>query len=132
MRARSLAAYAVGAILAVVALSACTAREPVAVSPEPRQVLVEGEVLRLVGRRGLRVGDAASGADGVLVVMRRDRDIRRSDRIRVVGMQRTLRLPELPRDLDLDLDDLRRYEGEEVVLAEAVTRLAPRRSSDDP
>lgn len=111
--------------LTLAVVPACGTRVP----PEPREraLLVEGQVRQLVGREGFRVG-APHGADRGVLVLAFDRPRpRRSDSVRVVGLQHTLRVPELERTLHVDLEAYSRFEGEEILVAEVVeiTRRGP-------
>lgn len=102
---------------------ACGSRTPG--GPRERSLAIEGQVHELVGAEAFRVGAPGSADRGILVLAIGRPQPRRLDTVRVVGVQHTLRLPELEGVVQADLDAYRRFEGEEVLVAEMVEITRP-------
>ena len=109
--------------LGLVLTSACGSRT--AGEPRERSLAIEGQVHQLVGPEAFRVGAPGSTDRGILVLAIGRPQPRRLDLVRVVGVQHTLRLPELESVVRADLDAYRRYEGEEVLVADMVEVTRP-------
>lgn len=93
--------------------------------PRERSLTVEGQVHQLVGAEAFRVGAPGSTDRGILVLAIGRPQPRQFETVRVVGVQHTLRLPELESVLQADLDAYRRFEGEEVLVADTVEIIPP-------
>ena len=93
--------------------------------PRERSLVIEGQVHQLVGPQGFRVGAPGSADRGILVLAIGHPQPRRLDTVRVVGVQHTLRLPELESVVRADLEAYRRFEGEEVLVADVVEITRP-------
>lgn len=123
--ARRLLATLAGLVLCVglVLAPACGSRTTG--GPRERSLTVEGQVHQLVGAEAFRVGAPGSADRGILVLAIGRPQPRRLDTVRVVGVQHTLRLRELESVVRADLDAYRRYEGEEVLVADMVGSTLP-------
>lgn len=109
--------------LGLVLAPACGSRT--AGAPRERSLVIEGQVHQLVGPEAFRVGAPGSTDRGILVLAIGRPQPRRLDAVRVVGVQHTLRLPELEGVVQADLDAYRRFEGEEVLVADMVEITPP-------